>query len=120
MRTTLLMLAIVMSSPCHAYDGLTSELSHAAGGALLAGAVARAFDESGHRACIGFAVSAAATLAAEYPGLASQDETRAASSRLDVRYHVVGAALGAWAADRYFLKPLVTPTYVGVVYQRAF
>ena len=53
---------LVLAGPGQAYDGATSELSHAAGGALLAGMVTRAYSESENRAWIGFAVSAAVSV----------------------------------------------------------
>lgn len=114
------LIALVFSGSAHAYDGLTSELSHAAGGALLAGAVTRIYSESEHRAWIGFAVSATGIVLAERQGLVSADAARVKSARLDVTYHVVGAALGAWATDRYLLLPVVKPSYVGVLYLRRF
>lgn len=120
MKRSLLALVVWLSGSAHAYDGLTSELSHAAGGALLAGAVTRAYSDSEHRAWIGFAVSATGILLAEQRGLASSVAAEVKSARLDVAYHVVGAALGAWVTDRYVLLPIVTPSCVGVVYVRSF
>ena len=120
MKRGWLVLAVCLSGSAQAYDGLTSELSHAAGGALLAGAVTRAYSDSEYRAWIGFAVSATGILLAEQRALASSVAAEAKSARLDVAYHVVGAALGAWVTDRYALQPVVTPSYVGVVYVRSF
>jgi hypothetical protein len=120
MKRILLALAACTSISCHASDGLSSELSHAAGGALLSGAITRFFETSEHRAWIGFAASASGILLAERPGLTSSDPSKVKSSRLDVTYHIVGAALGAWVTDRYILLPIVRPAYVGVVFVRSF
>lgn len=120
MKQSLLSLLMLLPCAAGASDGLTSELSHAAGGALLAGVVTRAYSDSEHRAWIGFAVSATGIVLAEQRGLASSVAAEVKSARLDVTYHVVGAALGAWVTDRYVLLPIVTPSYVGVVYVRSF
>lgn len=109
---------LLLAGPSQAYDGATSELSHAAGGALLAGMVTRVYSESENRAWIGFAVSAAVSVLAE-----SYQVSRGAassSSMLDVAAHTAGAALGAWVTDRYILVPVVSRTYAGVMFQRKF
>lgn len=102
----------------HAYDGLTSELSHAVGGALLAGAVTHAYSESENRAWIGFAVSTAAIVLEQ--GYHISRGANRNSQIKDMAWHAVGSALGAWATDKYLLVPVVTRTSVGMVMVRSF
>jgi hypothetical protein len=87
----ILALCCVMGTS-HAYDGLSSELSHAAGGALLAGAVTRFYSESDNRAWIGFVVSTAGILISERQNIAHGPLR--SSAWLDVASHAAGAALG--------------------------
>lgn len=106
------------ASHSQAYDGLTSELSHAAGGALLASAVTSIYSESENRAWIGFAVSTAAVVLEQ--GYEISRGANRKSQILDMAWHAAGAALGAWATDKYFLVPVVTRTSVGMVMVRPF
>lgn len=106
------------SAHSHAYDGLSSQLSHAVGGALLAGAVTKIYSESENRAWIGFAVSTAAVVLEQ-----SYEISRGAnrnSQIKDMAWHALGSALGAWATDKYLLVPVVTRTSVGMVIVRPF
>lgn len=109
---------LFLSAQSHAYDGLTSELSHAAGGALLAGAVTKIYSESENRAWIGFAVSTAAVVIDQ--GAAISRGANRNSQIRDMVWHAAGAALGAWATDKYLLVPVVTPTSVGMMMVRSF
>lgn len=109
---------LFFSAHSHAYDGLSSELSHAVGGALLAGAVTKIYSESENRAWIGFAVSTAAVVLEQ-----SYEISRGAnrSSQIkDMAWHALGSALGAWATDKYLLVPVVTRTSVGLLVVRSF
>ena len=109
---------LFLSAHSHAYDGLTSELSHAAGGALLAGAVTKLYSESENRAWIGFAVSTAAIVVDQ-----GYEISRGANRNSQIRdmvWHAAGSALGAWATDKYWLMPVVTRTSVGMVMVRPF
>lgn len=109
---------LFFSAHSQAYDGLSSELSHAAGGALLAGAVTKFYSESENRAWIGFAVSTAAVVLEQ-----SYEISRGANRKsqiLDMVWHTAGSALGAWATDKYFLVPVVTRKSVGMVMVRPF
>jgi hypothetical protein len=111
-------LLLFFSAHSHAYDGLSSELSHAAGGALLAGAITKIYSESENRAWIGFAVSTAAVVLEQ-----SYEISRGAnrnSQIKDMAWHALGSALGAWATDKYLLVPVVTRTSVGLVVVRSF
>lgn len=102
----------------HAYDGLTSELSHAAGGALLAGAVTKIYSESENRAWIGFAVSTAAVVLEQGYEISRGADRN--SQIKDMAWHALGSALGAWATDKYLLVPVVTRTSVGMMMVRPF
>ena len=109
---------LFFSAHSHAYDGLSSELSHAAGGALMAGAITHIYSESENRAWIGFAVSTAAVVIEQ-----SYEISRGAnrnSQIKDMAWHALGSALGAWATDKYLLVPVVTRTSVGLVMVRSF
>lgn len=97
----------------HAYDGLSSELSHAVGGALLAGAVTKIYSESENRAWIGFAVSTAAVVLEQ--GYEISRGANRNSQIKDMAWHALGSALGAWATDKYLLVPVVTRTSVGML-----
>ena len=103
---------------CHANDGWSSELSHATGGALLAGAVTRIYSDSENRAWIGFAVSSAGIVLSESYQI-SQGAKRS-SSYLDMASHIAGAALGAWWMDKYGLTPVIGRHSVGLVMRRQF
>ena len=109
---------LFFSAHSHAYDGLSSELSHAVGGALMAGAITKIYSESENRAWIGFAVSTAAVVLEQ-----SYEISRGAnrnSQIKDMAWHALGSALGAWATDKYLLVPVVTRTSVGLVVVRSF
>ena len=106
------------SAHSHAYDGLSSELSHAVGGALLAGAVTKIYSESENRAWIGFAVSTAAVVLEQ--GYEISRGANRNSQIKDMAWHALGSALGAWATDKYLLVPVVTRTSVGLVMVRPF
>jgi hypothetical protein len=118
MKKLAAMVLLFLSAHSHAYDGLTSELSHAAGGALLAGAVTKMYSESENRAWIGFAVSTAAVVLEQ--GYEISRGANRNSQIKDMVWHAAGAALGAWATDKYLLVPVVTRTSVGMVMVRPF
>lgn len=94
------------SAVAQAYDGWTSELSHAAGGALLAAGISHLYQESPNRAWIGFAASTAASVLVEGASIARGGKR--SSQVLDMASHALGSALGAWYADKYLLVPVVT------------
>lgn len=111
-------LALVSASQVHAYDGFSSQGAHAAGGALFAGLMTRAFEDSEHRALVGFGISTALVVAVEGSHLGTG--SRRSSQLLDIYYHAFGSAVGAWATDRFILSPVVTPNSVGVTYLQKF
>jgi hypothetical protein len=118
MKRLLTIALLFCAAHSHAYDGLTSELSHAAGGALLAGAVTKMYSESENRVWIGFAVSTAAVVLEQ--GYQISRGANRNSQIKDMAWHAVGSALGAWATDKYLLVPVVTRTSVGMVMVRPF
>lgn len=113
MKQLLLAMALLGAGSSRAYDGLSSELSHAAGGALLAGAFTQLYKESLDRRLIGFGLSTAAVVLVE--GVSISRGARASSQVLDIASHTLGAALGAWYADKYWLVPVIQPQKVGFV-----
>ncbi len=118
MKRLLTIALLFCAAHSHAYDGLTSELSHAAGGALLAGAVTKMYSESENRVWIGFAVSTAAVVLEQ--GYQISRGANRNSQIKDMAWHALGAALGAWATDKYILMPVVTRSSVGMVMVRSF
>ena len=118
MKRLLTIALLFCAAHSHAYDGLTSELSHAAGGALLAGAVTKMYSELENRVWIGFAVSTAAVVLEQ--GYQISRGANRNSQIKDMAWHAVGSALGAWATDKYLLVPVVTRTSVGMVMVRPF
>ena len=103
---------------CHASDSWSSELSHATGGALLAGAVTRYYSDFENRAWIGFAVSSAGIVLSESYQISKG--AKRSSAYLDMASHIAGAALGAWWMDRYGLMPVIGRQSVGLVVWRQF
>ena len=117
---------LLFASPALASDGVASELSHATGGALIAGAVTGTVANKywpEHRAMVGFTVSTATILIGE--GVQVRNGARFSSSLLDVASHTIGAAIGAIITDRYFLMPVLErdgsgSAKIGIVMQRSF
>lgn len=103
---------------CQAYDGWSSELTHVAGGALLAGAVTNYYSDSENRAWIGFAVSTAGIVLSESHQM--DKGAKRSSSLLDIASHTAGAALGAWWTDRYYLMPVIGRHSAGLVLWHPF
>lgn len=118
MKKLLAIALLFCSAHSHAYDGLTSQLSHAVGGALMAGAITHIYSESENRAWIGFAVSTAAIVVEQ--GYQISRGANRNSQIKDMAWHAVGSALGAWATDKYLLVPVVNRTSVGLVMVRPF
>jgi hypothetical protein len=118
MKRTLLMTWMLLSATVHAYDGWSSELSHAAGGALLAGALTHHYKDLPDRAWIGFAVSSAAGVLVE--GATVARGGKRSSQYLDMASHALGSAIGAWYSDKYLLMPVISSNQVGVLYQMRY
>lgn len=109
---------LIFFGKVHAYDGMTSQIPHAVGGALAAGLLSKVFEESEHRALIGFSVSTALIVLAEGSQLGTG--SRRNSQLLDIAYHTLGSAIGAWATDKFILTPIVIPRGLGVAYIQKF
>jgi len=118
MKSWVLAASLVAVSSCQAYDGLSSELSHMAGGALMAGAFTQLYSDSPERRLIGFGLSAAAVVLVE--GVNISRGANRSSQYLDMASHTLGAALGAWYTDKYLLVPVIQPHKVGFVVQYRF
>ncbi len=105
-RMAILCAGLLFCGQANAYDGWSSELSHAAGGAVVAGEITFLADKySSHRenrAWIGFGVSSLLFTAVE---LTTQGSSY--GNRLDIASHVIGSAVGAFATDKWILKPVV-------------
>ena len=119
MKKWLCALIVLVVGNCHANDNPSSELGHAATGAVLAGAVVGIFRESEHRALIGFTVSSAAIVCSEADSVL-RGAAKPSASMLDVASHVWGAAFGAWITDAYILTPTVKKSFVGVTLSHQF
>jgi uncharacterized protein YfiM (DUF2279 family) len=108
------MLSSVAGS-CAAYDGFTSEFSHAVAGAAMAAAgtaIAHHWEVE-HRGWVGFGVSSAIGLVAEAIQVASSTHPNMRSAWLDAGSNMLGAAFGAWVTDRYLVMPVVTKDSAG-------
>lgn len=102
-RTAAVFVGLCLSGPVCAYDGFTSEISHVAGGALMAGTSTYLADRFNwnrdHRALFGFGAGAALGVLGE---LASSGP-----SAIDIVSNVLGAAVGAYSTDRWLLRPVI-------------
>ncbi|MDD2582306.1 MAG: hypothetical protein PHR66_09970 [Desulfuromonadaceae bacterium] len=114
-RWLLICCCLLFVSPAIAATNVTSELSHATGGALIAGAVTAVADNywPEHRGIIGFSVSTAGVLVGE--GLQMAEGEAFSSSLQDVVAHTIGALVGATITDRCFLAPVVDRDHAGSV-----
>ncbi len=113
-KNLLCLCALFFTEQACAYDGMTSQIPHALGGALLAGLITKSSDESEHRALIGFSASTALVVAVEGSQLGTG--SRRHSQLLDISYHALGSAIGAWTTDKFILSPVIAPTYIGLMY----
>ena len=96
------------SSALAAGINVPGELSHVAGGALIAGVITGTVADKyypEHRAIIGFTGSTAVILIGE--GLQMGRGEEFSSSLLDVSAHTIGALIGATITDKYLLAPIV-------------
>ena len=123
MRPIAIALASFIATGAQANDGLTSELSHGAGG-LAWGSVTTLLVSDRwpeNRALIGFGVALSAGLVGEI-----YDHSRGYGfSSLDVVATAVGGAIGAYVTDKFFLVPVMEKPqqggrYLGVVARYRF
>ena len=118
MKKLICLSSLALSGFAHAYDGASSELSHTAFSAALAGVVTHAYSESENSAWIGFAVATGAS--ALHQGYQAAHGSSKSGSLLDFASSAIGAALGAWATDTYILTPIVKPSFTGLTISRSF
>ena len=118
MKKLCFLFAFALTSEAWAFDGMSSQIFHAVGGAALAGIMTKSFEAHDHRALIGFSISTALFAAVE--GRQMGSGSRRHSQMLDIYYHTMGSAIGAWATDKFILLPIVTPTSIGVAYEQSF
>lgn len=118
-----LVVIVATTGRVQASDSFNSEFSHAAGGALMAGAVTVFADDyrPQYRGWIGFATSVGVGVALE--GVDSANGY--GFSVLDAASNALGAAIGAFVTDHYFLMPVIRPSgeqgaYLGVKGKLAF
>lgn len=97
------------ASACRANNSASSELSHVASGALIAGAAAWVADRRGaeDRRWTGFATSVALSGVIEGVQIATNGRHQVGPSTLDFVANLAGAAIGAWASDRWLLQPVL-------------
>lgn len=119
MKKLLVVLLFGLFKNAYGYDGITSEMSHAAGGAVIAGAVVKMVDDSPNRAWVGFGVSTSVGILAQAYEMSAQN-AKFAPSLLDAGAHALGAALGAWVTDKYILLPVINRSYSGVMLYKSF
>jgi hypothetical protein len=98
-----------------ANDSFNSELSHFAGGAAMGAGFTVISDHywsQENRGWVGFGVGAGIGVLGEAVQLASGDKF----SALDATANALGAAVGAYATDQWFLMPVASPKsqYVGL------
>jgi len=118
-----LVVVVATTGRAQASDSFNSEFSHAVGGAVMAGAVTIFADDyrPQYRGWIGFATSVGLGVALEGVDLA----TGSGFSTLDAASNALGAAIGAYFVDRYFLMPVIQPSgkqgaFLGVKGKLAF
>jgi hypothetical protein len=99
------------ASPCYASDGFTSEFSHLASGAAMAGYITHLYGDSENRAWIGFGISTVIVIAEQNYEIAKTGKR--SSQQLDMAAHAIGSALGAWYTDKYLLLPVIKRNSVG-------
>lgn len=106
---------LVLATPALAAGiNVPGELSHVAGGALIAGVITGTVADTywpEHRALIGFTGSTAVILVGE--GLQMSEGEKFSSSLLDIASHMFGAMIGATITDRFLLMPIVEHDKVG-------
>ncbi|MGY3944119.1 hypothetical protein [Aeromonas tecta] len=123
MKTTYVYVMLgLLTASAQANDSFNSELSHFAGGAAMGAGFTAIADHYGyreHRGWIGFGVSTGLGVAGELIELASG---KGDFSALDAGANALGAAVGAYSTDRWFLAPVVQPEshYVGLVSRYRF
>lgn len=112
LATCLVLNSLSLASTCRASDSFTSEFSHAASGAVMAGYITHLYAESENRAWIGFGISTAFIIAEQNYEISKSGKR--ASQQLDMAAHALGSAIGAWYTDKYLILPVVTKNSVAL------
>ena len=104
-----LMFSILFSLQLNANNSFNSEISHVAGGTLLAGGVTAIVDSFPQykvkRGMIGFGVSTAAGVIDFAVESITAGDIK--GQLLDLVSHTLGSIFGAWVTDKYILAPVV-------------
>lgn len=117
---------LAFATPALAGFNVYSELSHATGGALIAGTVTSTVADKywpENRAVIGFTTSTAVILIGE--GAQLVKGAKFSNSLQDIIAHTLGAMIGTIITDRYLLVPAVEhgpagTTKIGMYLQKSF
>lgn len=126
-KSILLISSIIMTMQLHATESVNSELSHVAGGALLAGGVTTIADQfpeyKENRKMIGFGISTVAGVVDFAVESIVDGNTK--GQLLDLASHTIGSAIGAWVTDKYILEPVIQESksegkYVGLAMNYSF
>jgi hypothetical protein len=112
----------------YANDSFSSEASHFAGGAVMAGGITVVIDHyfpeyKFDRGMVGFEVSSAVIIVEQAVEVALHGNAK--GQLLDATSHIAGSVLGAWVTDKYILSPVIQDSsnegkYIGVSLQYTF
>jgi len=100
---------VLLMTHLSANNSFNSEISHVAGGVVMASAITAVADHypeyRNNRGIIGFGVSSASIVFFESVSIASNGDAK--GQFIDIVSHIVGSALGAAATDSYLLSPVI-------------
>ena len=112
----------------NANESAISEISHFAGGAVMAGGITAIVDNyypayQSKRGMIGFGISSIVIIAEQSVEYAINGNAR--GQLLDVAAHVAGSALGSFITDKYILVPVIKDSdsdgkYIGLNLYHSF
>ncbi len=112
MKKSIMLLSILLlTSQLQANSSTGSELSHVAGGVVMAGAITAVVDNyfpdyTEDRQLIGFGISSLLIIIEQGIEIA-QDSSDVQGEMLDMAAHIGGSALGAYITDQYILAPVI-------------
>jgi hypothetical protein len=125
---SLIAIVTLYATDGYANNSVASEMSHVAGGVVMAGGITAVVDRYSpeyreNRGMIGFGVSTVAVFAEQGVEYALNGD--AGGQLLDATSHMIGSALGAWVTDRFILSPVVTNSsakgkYIGLQLRGSF
>lgn len=115
-RLVLLLAITLLPVTANANDSFNSEISHVAGFSIMASGftlIADRTDYRAQRAWVGFGLASSIGLLSETVEYLQGDSR---ISTLDVGADMLGAAIGSYATDHWFLAPVILPEqhYAGV------